>query len=317
MNWDERTIGRELQHTVFNREVCVVDNCNWTGFEADLLIVEPKLRIIDVEIKISRADLKADYAKDKWINFGGVPAGTARAENRRVLWPRQVWKHYYAVPADIWNDDLVECLGSTHSGVLLVNELRNGRTSVRCIRRAKPNPAAKVLTADQVLDIARLATLRLWNAYDDVRHAEEFPGVIPHMRTPATQETPQMVMCLRKNRLIIDVTYHDEAAANIQYRGWMRARESGELAQLIDSAGAALLGPSPAVADSIDLKEFKAVEPLYEQAVEFAKSEATIGISKVQRKFQIGYNRAARLLERLAEDGVLIRNNMTGSYRRG
>jgi DNA segregation ATPase FtsK/SpoIIIE-like protein len=62
--------------------------------------------------------------------------------------------------------------------------------------------------------------------------------------------------------------------------------------------------------------ELKELEPLYPQAVEFAKSEASMSISKLQRKFQIGYNRAARMIERLAADGVLTFNNMTGAYSR-
>lgn len=64
------------------------------------------------------------------------------------------------------------------------------------------------------------------------------------------------------------------------------------------------------------LEEFKELEPLYSQAAEFAKSEPTISISKMQRKFMIGYNRAARLCERLAVDGVLVFNNTTGAFRR-
>lgn len=66
----------------------------------------------------------------------------------------------------------------------------------------------------------------------------------------------------------------------------------------------------------MDLEQFTALEPLYAQAAEFAKSEPTMGIPKMQRKFMIGYNRAARLCERLAADGVLVFNNMTGAWRR-
>jgi DNA segregation ATPase FtsK/SpoIIIE-like protein len=66
----------------------------------------------------------------------------------------------------------------------------------------------------------------------------------------------------------------------------------------------------------MELEEFKELEPLYSQAAEFAKSEPTISISKMQRKFMIGYNRAARLCERLAVDGVLVFNNLTGGYAR-
>lgn len=52
--------------------------------------------------------------------------------------------------------------------------------------------------------------------------------------------------------------------------------------------------------------ELKVLEPLYDQAVDFAKSETTMSVSKMQRKFMIGYNRAARLCERLADEGILI-----------
>jgi hypothetical protein len=64
--------------------------------------------------------------------------------------------------------------------------------------------------------------------------SDEFPGVIPHKRTPPTSEVPQMVICRRGNRIVIDVTYIGEAQAFQQMRGWTRARESGELRQLID-----------------------------------------------------------------------------------
>jgi hypothetical protein len=163
--WNERRIGRELQRGIFNREVCVVDNCNFTGFECDLLIVEPKLRLIDVEIKTSRADLKADFHKDKWIEFGGLHQfGRSREMLPRKLWPRRVWKHYYAVPEELWLPELKPFLGSPNSGVLLLSE-SEGIVRVRCERRATPNKDAKQLTPAEVIDIARLASLRLWNSY--------------------------------------------------------------------------------------------------------------------------------------------------------
>lgn len=166
MLWNERSIGAALQRQVFDRSVCVVDNCLFTGFEADLLIVEPKLRIIEVEIKISRADLKADFYKDKWLDFS--PPYRPNRDYPRKLWPRQVWKHYYAVPEEVWNADLLPCLGSPNSGVLLLRETA-GDVHIRCVQRTKPNRDAKALSAMQVLDVARLATLRLWNSYEALR----------------------------------------------------------------------------------------------------------------------------------------------------
>lgn len=62
--------------------------------------------------------------------------------------------------------------------------------------------------------------------------------------------------------------------------------------------------------------EFLELEPLYLPATEFAKGETSMSISKMQRQFQIGYNRAARIVERLADDKVLEFNRLTGAYRR-
>lgn len=167
MNWTERRIGAYLQRFVFNREVVVVDNCSWTGSECDLLIVEPRLRVIDVEIKISRADLKADAAKDKWLDFSGPPVwAMPQAERPRKLWPRRVWKHYYALPAEIWTPELEPCLGSPASGVMLLRTYGNDKVRVDVVKRPRPNRDAESLTPDQVLDVARLATLRLWTAYE-------------------------------------------------------------------------------------------------------------------------------------------------------
>lgn len=165
MNFTERSLGRALQRDVFNREVCVVDNCLWTGYETDLLIVEPNLRLIDVELKISRADLKADRHKDKWRDISRYRNNGRPAEPVRKLWPRDVWKHYYAMPEEVWQDDLAEHLGSPNCGVLTFTELNTGVPRIVCQRRAKPNKDARQLTPAEVLDIARLTSLRLWNAY--------------------------------------------------------------------------------------------------------------------------------------------------------
>lgn len=67
MTWNEGMIARAISLQTLNRRcVLLVDRCNWTGNECDVLAVTVDLRVIDVEIKISRADLKADAAKDKW-----------------------------------------------------------------------------------------------------------------------------------------------------------------------------------------------------------------------------------------------------------
>ena len=77
-----------------------------------------------------------------------------------------VWKHYYCVPRDIWDDSLFACLPSKASGVLLIDD-KGLRESMRieCVRRAKPNRDAARLELGDVMNIARLANLRMWDAY--------------------------------------------------------------------------------------------------------------------------------------------------------
>lgn len=180
MSWSESSIAASLSDRVFQRKcVVVVDNCSATGNECDLLAVTPNGRVIDVEIKISRSDLKADAKKEKWWDrqflgwkelhgpwIDGKTYRRAEAEYKvtRRSHPIKVWKHYYAMPASIWTDDLFQFLPTEHSGVLLLSEVDN-RVSVRVRRMAKPSREAKPLTTFEILNIARLASLRMWSAY--------------------------------------------------------------------------------------------------------------------------------------------------------
>lgn len=169
--WSERQIATYLCRNVFERALVLVDRCAWTGAEADLLVVHRSMRLIDVEVKISRADFKADASKRKWW-YGISRADRASGRKRAHLWPRRVWKHYFALPEDIWKDSLYESC-STSSGILLLTQHR-GAIAHRVLRKATPNPRATPVTAAQALDIARLASLRMWDAYaarDSMEHA--------------------------------------------------------------------------------------------------------------------------------------------------
>lgn len=189
--WNEGLIARAIaRQTLASKCVVLVDNCNWTGYECDVLGVTTDLRIIDVEVKISRADLKADAKKDKWWHrqFAGYGQeeptrhGSYRPaiwDSTALEWPRKVWKHYYALPAEIWKPELLECLPSKASGVLLLHRLEPPHPSitVTCARRATPNKDAYRLKPEQVMDIARLANLRMWDAYKQRDRARDFAGV--------------------------------------------------------------------------------------------------------------------------------------------
>lgn len=160
MKWTEATVGRAVSRQLFKSAALVVPCCGWTGYEADLLVVTKDLRIVDVEIKISRSDLKADLAKDKWWHHRPWSRrNTPVAPRERRQWPPKVWKHYYCVPASVWTDALLDAIPAT-SGVLTLTD--SGHITSR--RAAKPCKDAQRLTAADAIDIARLANLRMWDA---------------------------------------------------------------------------------------------------------------------------------------------------------
>ena len=180
MIWSEALIARAISlQTLARKCVVLVDNCNWTGHECDVLGVTTDLRIIDIEVKISRSDLKADAKKDKWWHrhyTGDYETvenkwGTSRRQievKTALQHPIKVWKHYYAMPKEIWKPELLDCLPSKSSGVLLLREPRDWREPavvVSCERRATPAKDAYRLKPEQCMDIARLANLRMWEAY--------------------------------------------------------------------------------------------------------------------------------------------------------
>jgi hypothetical protein len=191
--WSENSIAAALARQTFNRNAIVlVPNCIWTGYECDLLVVTKDLRVIDVEVKISRADLKKDAGKSKWWHekfIGYGPEEVLRDSEGRYMgvrqqsmydrtprvWPPKVWKHYYAAPADIWDDSLLECLPSPASGVILLEArtpLHSPPVLAAVARRATPNRDADKLTPAQAIDVARLANLRYWAAAEAAERSD-------------------------------------------------------------------------------------------------------------------------------------------------
>ena len=54
-------------------------------------------------------------------------------------------------------------------------------------------------------------------------------------------------------------------------------------------------------------------DPLYAEAVEFVLESNKASISSVQRKLRVGYNRAANLIEKMQDDGLVSEPNPNGS----
>lgn len=190
--WNEGNIARILAQKLFQTDICLVPNCTWTGSETDLLVVTTDLFLIDVEIKISRTDLKNDLKKDKWWSKS-YTYKTDPQTGRRLpptlterTHPYKIWKHYYAFPKELWNDELYTSIPPA-SGVLLLNHWTDhlstvDQFSVYCQRRSKPNRKATPILTEHALEIARLANIRMWNAYAKVDLLQESvlsPNVVP------------------------------------------------------------------------------------------------------------------------------------------
>lgn len=179
-------ITRCLAASLFKSDLVVVDRCCWPGSECDLLVVTPNLRVIDVEVKISRADLKADRDKSKWFMqpdwLWGKEHGPPMPNNLPRDWPKNIWKHYYAVPASLWRPEFVNLI-KPMSGVITVDVARAEAGDRRrqaqaakppsqwfhkVVRRARPNKANEPIGPKSLRKIAYLASFRLWRSYDDI-----------------------------------------------------------------------------------------------------------------------------------------------------
>lgn len=170
--WNEHLIARAIAtQTLAKKCVVLVNNCSWTGHECDVLAITNNHLIIDIEIKISRADFKADAKKGKWWRniFAGYEqyeyTSRAKYQSTPREHPNKVWKHYYAMPSDIWADDLLDFLPSKSCGVILVEKDRRGNIIASVKRRSTPSKTPYRLSDKEILDVSRLANLRMWEAY--------------------------------------------------------------------------------------------------------------------------------------------------------
>lgn len=62
-------------------------------------------------------------------------------------------------------------------------------------------------------------------------------------------------------------------------------------------------------------EEMEDLDEKYDDAVSYVIEAGEASISKIQRKFKIGYNRAARIVEKMEEEGLLARSDGTGRPR--
>ena len=61
-----------------------------------------------------------------------------------------------------------------------------------------------------------------------------------------------------------------------------------------------------------NLKNLNDKDELYQRAVDIIKSERKASTSFLQRKLQIGYNRAARIIDMMEAEGIVSKANHVG-----
>ncbi|MBN2298321.1 MAG: DNA translocase FtsK, partial [Deltaproteobacteria bacterium] len=57
-------------------------------------------------------------------------------------------------------------------------------------------------------------------------------------------------------------------------------------------------------------------DPVYDQALEFVTNKGSASISLIQRRFRIGYNRAARIVEQMENEGIIGPSDTAGKPRK-
>ena len=113
-----------------------------------------------------------------------------------------------------------------------------------------------------------------------------------------------------------DMLFMSSANRIIRIHGpYVSEKEIEKITNVLRGQGA------PDYIDEITVKETKEInefilnnetDELYNQALDIIKSEGKASTSFLQRKLQIGYNRAARIIDMMEEKGVVSKANHVG-----
>ncbi len=148
------------------RRNVIIPNVWWgMGFnhECDLLVLTRSGYAYEVEIKTSRADLKADLKK------------------KNGHYSPKIRKLYFAIPENLKpHIDLIP----ERAGILMVMQGGKYPGMIEKIREAKPQESAHRFTVEQRIKLAELGTMRiwplkrawseLWQRYEDERNPHEW-----------------------------------------------------------------------------------------------------------------------------------------------
>lgn len=139
---NEKTITGILIKRFFRNNLVELNNYFWTEYECDILSITTSQRPIEIEIKTSRSDFYADAKKQKWKN------------------PLKVWKHFYIMPDNIYDDSLIERLPNHNSGILTIIE-DNGKFYINQKKPATVIADIKI-SPTKLVDMMRIINQRYW-----------------------------------------------------------------------------------------------------------------------------------------------------------
>jgi hypothetical protein len=130
------------------RKNIIVPNISW-GFdgihECDLFIIKQSMYAIEVEIKRSISDLKADFKKKH---------GHVDPQNR-------IHELYYAVPIELY--DVAVTLIPEDAGIIASTRMKSGILRSSIVKKPKRIKGARKLTTEEQYKVARLGTMRIWS----------------------------------------------------------------------------------------------------------------------------------------------------------
>ena len=108
-----------------------------------MVILRPSGWAIEIEIKVTRADIKADLKKHKH-NFTNEQS--------------KFRQFYFAVPKTIADDPRIP----ERAGILAIHEANGAVSGCEALRPAKLNPIAQKFTDAQIRKLLELGCMRIW-----------------------------------------------------------------------------------------------------------------------------------------------------------
>ena len=153
----EESIAKYINSKLYkDMHITMLNNTYWPGHESDMLVITRDMKAIEIEIKISKQDFKADRLKKKWSGFTVHKHSKSKVKNK-------IWKHYFCMPSHLYSKDILEFLPNPNCGVILLKMHKCGTITHHFVKNAKAFKNCSLLSKRDVYNVARLVNLRYWN----------------------------------------------------------------------------------------------------------------------------------------------------------